>query len=149
MDRTAGWGNMSTTTMTISEHHATAWYAQMSSSEKKTFWACTGGWMLDAMDVQMFSFAIPAIIVVFAVTNADAGLIGTATLLSSALGGWFAGALSDRLGRVRTLEMTIAWFALFILLCGFAQTYTRLFVLRALMGLGFGDESAAAAVLMG
>ena len=33
--------------------------------------------MLDAMDVQIFSFAIPAIIVAFAITNADAGLIGT------------------------------------------------------------------------
>jgi hypothetical protein len=135
--------------MTISEDHPTAWYAEMSSGEKNTFWACTGGWMLDAMDVQMFSFAIPAIIGAFAITNSEAGLIGTATLLSSALGGWFAGALSDRLGRVRTLQMTIAWFALFTFLCGFAQTYTQLFVLRALMGLGFGGEWAAAAVLVG
>ena len=139
----------STNTMTGSEHHPTAWYAEMSSSEKNTFWACTGGWMLDAMDVQMFSFAIPAIIAAFAITNADAGLIGTATLLSSAVGGWFAGALSDRLGRVRTLQITIAWFAVFTFLCGFAQTYSQLFVLRALMGLGFGGEWAAAAVLMG
>jgi MFS family permease len=135
--------------MAASEHHPTAWYAEMSFVEKKTFWACTGGWMLDAMDVQMFSFAIPAIVAAFAITNADAGLIGTATLLSSALGGWFAGALSDRLGRVRTLQITIAWFALFTFLCGFAQTYTELFILRALMGLGFGGEWAAAAVLMG
>jgi MFS family permease len=140
---------MTTTTMTGSEHHPTAWYAAMNPDEKNTFWACTGGWMLDAMDVQMFSFAIPAIIAAFAVTNADAGLIGTATLLTSALGGWFAGALSDRLGRVRTLQITIAWFAVFTFLCGFAQTYAQLFVLRALMGLGFGGEWAAAAVLMG
>jgi MFS family permease len=121
----------------------------MSAMEKNTFWACTAGWMLDAMDVQMFSFAIPAIIAAFAITNADAGLIGTATLLSSAFGGWFAGALSDRIGRVRTLQITIAWFAVFTFLCGFAQSYTQLFILRALMGLGFGGEWAAAAVLMG
>ena len=116
---------------------------------EKTFWACIGGWMLDAMDVQMFSFAIPAIVVAFAITNADAGLIATATLLSSAVGGSFAGALSDRVGRVRTLQITIAWFAVFTFLCGFAQSYTQLFILRALMGLGFGGEWAAAAVLMG
>jgi MFS family permease len=77
---------MSTTAMTGSQHHPTAWYAEMSSLEKNTFWACTAGWMLDAMDVQMFSFAIPAIIAAFAITNADAGLIGTATLLASAFG---------------------------------------------------------------
>src|SRR5258705_6041257 len=101
------------------------------------------------MDVQIFSFAIPAIIATFAITNADAGLIGTATLLSSAFGGWFAGALSDRFGRVRTLQITIAWFAVFTFLCGFAQSYSQLFIFRALMGLGFGGEWAAEAVLIG
>jgi MFS family permease len=75
--------------------------------------------------VQIFSFAIPAIIAAFAISNAEAGLIGTATLLTSAFGGWFAGALSDRFGRVRTLQITIAWFAVFTFLCGFAQTYTQ------------------------
>jgi len=140
---------MSTTAIATSEHHPTAWYAEMDPTERNTFWACIGGWVLDGMDVQMFSFAIPAIIAEFAITNADAGLIGTATLLASAFGGWFAGALSDRLGRVRTLQITIAWFAVFTFLCGFAQSYAQLFILRALMGLGFGGEWAAAAVLMG
>ena len=56
----------------------------MNPTERNTFWACIGGWVLDGMDVQMFSFAIPAIIAEFAITNADAGLIGTATLLASA-----------------------------------------------------------------
>ncbi|HLH98531.1 MAG TPA: MFS transporter [Xanthobacteraceae bacterium] len=140
---------MPTTATMMSEHHPTAWYAEMSSRERNAFWACTGGWMLDAMDVQMFSFAIPAIVSAFAVTNADAGLIGTATLLASAIGGWSAGALSDRIGRVRTLQLTIAWFACFTFLCGFAQNYVQLFGLRAMMGFGFGGEWAAAAVLMG
>jgi MFS family permease len=136
-------------TLAANDHHPTAWYAEMGPQEKRTFWACIGGWMLDAMDVQMFSFAIPAIIASFGITNADIGLIGTATLLTSAFGGWFAGALSDRFGRVRTLQITIAWFAVFTFLCAFAQTYWQLFGLRALMGLGFGGEWAAAAVLVG
>src|SRR5260370_17153071 len=51
-----------------------SWYSQMRPREKSTFWACTGGWILDAMDVQILSFAIPAIIAAFAITNADAGL---------------------------------------------------------------------------
>src|SRR5271169_5891832 len=135
--------------MTSTHDSPTGWYHELDAGEKRTFWACFGGWMLDAMDVQIFSFAIPAIIVAFAITNADAGLIGTVTLLTSALGGWFAGALSDRIGRVRTLQITIAWFAIFTFLCGFAQSYTQLFVFRALMGLGFGGEWAAGAVLIG
>ena len=136
-------------TVLINDHHPIAWFSELQRREKYTFWACFGGWVLDAMDVQMFSFAIPAIIAVFAITNADAGLIGTATLLTSAFGGWFAGALSDRFGRVRTLQITIAWFAVFTFLCGFAQSYAQLFVFRALMGLGFGGEWAAGAVLLG
>jgi MFS family permease len=121
----------------------------MGTAEKRAFWAATGGWILDAMDVQMFSFAIPSIIAAFSIGNADAGLILTATLLSSSIGGWIAGMIADRYGRVRTLQLTIAWFAVFTFLCGFAQNYTELFAFRALMGLGFGGEWAAAAILIG
>lgn len=131
------------------DHHPTAWFTEMKPREKNTFWACFGGWVLDAMDVQLLSFVFPAIIAAFAITNADAGLIGTATLFASAFGGWIAGALADRIGRVRTLMITILWFAVFTFLCGFAQSYSQLLVLRALMGLGFGGEWAAAAVLIG
>jgi len=140
---------MATQTSAAGDHHPTAWYSEMAPKEKSTFWACTGGWILDAMDVQILSFAFPAIIAAFAISNAQAGLLGTATLLASAFGGWFAGALSDRFGRVRTLQITIAWFAFFTFLCGFAQDYTQLFIFRALMGLGFGGEWAAASVLIG
>ena len=131
------------------DDHPTAWYAQMSRQEKAGFWACIGGWILDAMDVQVLSFAFSAVISTFGISNADAGLIGTATLFSSAFGGWFAGALADRFGRVRTLQITILWFAVFTGLCGFAQSYGQLLLFRALMGFGFGGEWAAAAVLVG
>lgn len=140
---------MTMQTVAVEDHRPTAWYGELSGKEKSTFWACTGGWVLDAMDVQVYSFAIPAIIAAFHLTNADAGLIGTSTLLASAFGGWFAGVLSDRFGRVRTLQITIAWFAIFTFLCGFAQNYSQLLVFRAMMGFGFGGEWAAAAVLIG
>jgi MFS family permease len=134
---------------TLNDYHRTAWYAEMNAKQKSAFWACFGGWALDTMDVQMFSFAIPMLLASFKVTNGDLGLISTVTLLTSAFGGWFAGALSDRFGRVRTLRFTILWFAVFTFMCGFAQNYTQLFALRALMGFGFGGEWAAAAVLVG
>src|SRR5439155_900526 len=70
-------------------------------------------------------------------------------LLASALGGWLAGLIADRIGRVRTLQITILWFALFTGLCGLAQSYGQLLAARALMGLGFGGEWAAGAVLVG
>src|SRR6516164_1688426 len=128
---------------------SSGWYGELAPSEKRTFWACFGGWALDAFDVQIFSFAIPAIVATFSITNTEAGLIGTVTLLTSSLGGWFAGMLADRFGRVSTLQITIMWFAVFTFLSGFAQTYHQLLISRALMGFGFGGEWAAGAVLMG
>ena len=82
-------------------------------------------------------------------TRTEAGLIATSTLLFSAAGGWLAGALSDRVGRVRMLQVTIAWFACFTFLSGFTRSFEQLLVLRSLQGLGFGGEWAVGAALVG
>src|SRR5260370_11459903 len=71
------------------------------------------------------------------------------TVVTSSFGGWFAGALSDRFGRVRMLQIAILWYSVFTFLCSFAQNFEQLFVLRGLHGLGFGGEWATGAVLMG
>lgn len=126
----------------------TPWYRSASGLERKTFWVCFSGWALDALDGQMFSLAIPALAAAFALNRGQAGAIGSVTLVSSAIGGWVAGSLSDRWGRVRTLQLTVVWFSLFTLLCAFAQTYPQILVLKSLQGLGFGGEWAAGAVLM-
>ncbi|MFX7914559.1 MFS transporter, partial [Acinetobacter baumannii] len=76
------------------------WYSECSPLERRTFWASFGGWGLDALDVQMFSLAIPALITAFAISKADAGLLGSVTLFFGAFGGWLGGALGDRFGRV-------------------------------------------------
>lgn len=124
------------------------WYRQISPLERKTFWACFSGWGLDALDVQMFTLAIPALIAAYGIDKTQAGLISGVTLVASAIGGWVAGALSDRIGRVRTLQFTILWFSLFTFFCAFAQTFPQLIALKALQGFGFGGEWAAGAVLM-
>jgi MFS family permease len=124
------------------------WYREQSPSAKRTFWACFLGYALDAFDVQAYSLAIPAIIATLALSNRDVGVIATATLLASALGGWLGGILADRFGRVRALQITVAWFAFFTFLSGFAQNFEQLLACRTLMGLGFGGEWAAGAVLM-
>ncbi|MBV9153773.1 MAG: MFS transporter, partial [Alphaproteobacteria bacterium] len=95
------------------------------------------------------SFVIPTVIALWGLSKGEAGLIGTVTLLISSLGGWFCGALADRFGRVRMLQITILWYSFFTFLCAFAQNFEQLFILRALHGFGFGGEWAAGAVLMG
>lgn len=125
------------------------WYREISTQERRTFWSCKVGYALDAMDTQILSFVIPTLIGMWGLSKADAGMIGTCTLLASAVGGWIAGILSDRIGRVRALQITILWFAVFTFLCGLAQNYEQLLIARTLMGFGFGGEWTAGAVLIG
>ena len=126
-----------------------AFYADMNPSEKRTFWACATGWALDGMDFMVYPLVIGTLIAMWKVDAGSAGLAVTVTLLASAIGGWLAGFVSDRIGRVRTLQLTIVWFSLFSLVCAFVQNFDQLLVARALLGLGFGGEWAAGAVLMG
>ncbi|WP_233281949.1 MFS transporter [Pseudomonas mangiferae] len=124
------------------------WYKTGSSQERKTFWACFSGWALDTYDAQMFSFLLPALMAVWQISKGEAGVLGTAALLSASLGGWIAGILSDRYGRVRILIFTICWFTAFGVLAGFTNSFHQMLVVRTLQGLGFGGEWAVGAALM-
>jgi MFS family permease len=96
----------------------------------------------------MFSLAIPALIAAFGITKAEAGLLGSITLFFGAFGGWLGGALGDRFGRVKALQITVATFAVATFACAFVTDYSQLVVLKAIQGLGFGAEWACGAVLM-
>jgi MFS family permease len=65
------------------------------------------------------------------------------------VGGWTAGVLADRFGRVRVLQITIGWFALFTFLSGFTNSFEQLLITRSLQGLGFGGEWAVGSVMIG
>ncbi len=124
------------------------WYTDISQSERRTFWSCFAGWALDAVDTQLFSLVIPALLATWGISKGQAGLIGGATLVAGSLGGLLGGVLSDRLGRVRALQLTVVWFSLFTFLSAFAQSFEQLLALKALQGLGFGAEWTAGAVLL-
>ena len=126
-----------------------AFYRAMTPPERRTFWACFLGWVLDGMDFMIYPLVIGSIIALWQVDRGTAGLAVTVTLLFSAVGGWLAGYLADRIGRVRTLQLTILWFSVFSLVCAVTQSFGQLIVCRALLGLGFGGEWAAGAVLIG
>jgi MFS family permease len=126
-----------------------AWLAELSVQERKTLIATFGGWAVDAIDVMVYIYVIPTLIGLWGMSKTQAGYIITVTVLASAVGGWLAGILADKFGRVRVLQLTVLWFAFFTFLCGFASSYEQLLVTRALQGLGFGGEWAVGAVLIG
>ncbi|NWB92927.1 MFS transporter [Pseudomonas agarici] len=124
------------------------WYKAASPIERRTFWGCFGGWTLDTFDNQVLVFLLPVLMATWHFSKPEAGLIVTSSLLSTALGGWVAGILSDRYGRVRILTWAIIWFTGFSVVAGFTQSYHQLLVVRALQGIGFGAEWAVGAALM-
>ena len=125
------------------------WFTQLNAKERSTLAATFAGWMLDGMDVMVYSFVLPTLVTLWHISKGEAGLLGTSALLLSSLGGWLAGLAADRFGRVRVLQLTILWFAFFTFLSGFANGFTQLLIFRGLQGLGFGGEWAVGSVLIG
>ncbi|MBI3680518.1 MAG: MFS transporter, partial [Acidobacteria bacterium] len=70
-------------------------------------WAAHLGYLLDAMDVLFYLFALQSIRGEFGLTLPQAGLVTSVTMLASAVGGIASGLLADRLGRRKTLILTI------------------------------------------
>jgi MFS family permease len=128
---------------------AFAWIVHLTERERSTLIATFAGWMLDGLDVMAYSFVVPTLLIAWHLTKGQAGMLGTSALLISSVGGWLAGVLADRYGRVRVLQLTILWFAFFTFLSGFTHTFTELLIVRGLQGLGFGGEWAVGSVLMG
>ena len=124
------------------------WYSELTSPERRTFWACFGGFGLDSMDTTMYALVIPSLIAVLGITRPEAGYLATAALVGAAVGGWGAGLAADRIGRVRVLQLTILWVAGFTFVAAFATGFSELLVVRLLQGLGYGGEAAVGGVLI-
>ena len=75
--------------------------------------------------------------------RALAGALGTVTLVTRAIGSILSGTAADKIGPKLSLMLSIIWFTLFAFLSGFSRSYTMLFGLRALFGIGMGGEWAA------
>jgi MFS family permease len=126
-----------------------AWYRSLPKPEgRRAFAGAFGGFGLDAYDYQILSLVLVAVIAQFGISKGQAGLLATVTLVVSAVGGIGSGLLIDRIGRSRTLMITVGSYAVFTVLCGFAPNYPTLLTFRALQGLGFGGEWAAGAILV-
>ncbi len=125
-----------------------AWYRTVSRGQWKALTAAQLGWMLDAMDVMLYAFALTAIRAEFALSSAEAGALASVTLIASALGGILFGMLADRIGRARALMYSILTYSLFTTLTATSGTVAQLILWRTLVGLGMGGEWSAGSVLV-
>jgi MFS family permease len=123
--------------------------APLTTNQVRGFWAAWGGWTLDGMDSFLYALVlVPALkdLLPRAGHAADQGNIGYygGLLFAIFLLGWgFAflwGPLADRVGRVRTLVLTIVCYSLFTFLGCAAQSVWQLAAFRFLAGAGIGGE---------
>ena len=119
------------------------WYREVTRDQWRAFWAVFLGWVVDAFDFNILTFILIDIEKSFTVDSALAGALGTVTLVMRLVGGTLAGTAADKWGRKIPLMLSVLWFSLFAFLSGFSSSYTMLFGLRALFGIGMGGEWAA------
>jgi MFS family permease len=125
-----------------------AWPRDVTPAERKSLIAGGLGWMLDAMDVMLYSLVLAYLIREFGMGTRTAGLLNSLTLIASAIGGFFFGALADRIGRTRALMASILVYSISSAACGFSHSTAQLAVFRFLLGLGMGGEWSSGAALV-
>lgn len=129
--------------------------SEITPQQWKSGLAAWFGWMFDGMELHLYTLvATPLVIELLRTTANDPAVnqkkayIQAAFLLGWALGGAFFGRLGDRLGRSRTLALTVLTYALCTGLCALAQTWWQLMLFRFVAALGIGGEWAVGASLL-
>lgn len=117
------------------------------------------GWGFDIFDSLLFNFVAPNCIpdllnlqpgsaAAKAATLQWTGILTSLLLIGWAAGGVLFGYIGDRLGRTRTLMLTMLMYALGTAACAFAPNLGVLIVFRLIASLGIGGEWAAGAAMV-
>ncbi len=124
------------------------WLSEATPLQRRTLLAASLGWMLDSMDILLYSMVLTHLMRDLGIRESTAGLLASLTLFASAAGGILFGILADRAGRARSLTFSILVYSVFTAACGFSRDVVQLGVFRVLLGLGMGGEWACGAALV-
>jgi MFS family permease len=124
------------------------WPERVTPAERRSLVAGGLGWMLDAMDVMLYSLVLAHLMRDLGMSKGTGGLLNSLTLLASALGGLLFGFLADRVGRTRALMLSILVYSAASGACGLSNTIVQLAIFRFLLGLGMGGEWTTGAALI-
>ncbi|HZN36305.1 MAG TPA: MFS transporter, partial [Pirellulaceae bacterium] len=131
------------------------WYSGITRYQWLVLTIASLGWVFDVFEGQIFvasmNEALPSLVPPG--TSPETSKLYNnialgAFLAGGALGGVVFGALGDRIGRARTMVITILVYSLFTCLTAFAQTWWQVAVLRFLVALGVGGEWAVASAMV-
>ena len=124
------------------------WLTGASREQKRTLLAASLGWMLDSMDVMLYTLVLGQVQKEMHLSAAMGGAMMSATLLAAAFGGIGFGWFADRKGRTKALMYSVLIYSVFTAACGLTHTATELMICRVLLGLGMGGEWASGAALV-
>jgi MFS family permease len=125
-----------------------SWPAEVTPAEKRSLVAGGLGWMLDAMDVMLYSLVLAHLMHDLGMDKRTGGLLNSLTLVASAIGGLLFGFLADRVGRTRALVLSILVYSAASGACGLSTTIVQLAIFRFVLGLGMGGEWTTGAALI-
>src|SRR5438067_7517805 len=114
----------------------------------RALFAAQLGWMLDAMDFLLFTFAVLPIQKEFGLKSSTMGLLTSVALLAGAAGGVGFGMIADRIGRVRAMTLSILLYSLATAGLATSQAPWQLFMWRLLVGFGMAGEWSCGSVLV-
>jgi MFS family permease len=117
------------------------------------------GWGFDVFDGLLFNYVAPNCVPTLlgleigtpeakSATLFWTGALSAVLLLGWAVGGVVFGAVADRIGRTRTLLLTMLLYSLGTALCAFASNIWVLLLCRIVASLGIGGEWAAGAAMV-
>jgi MFS family permease len=132
-----------------------AWYRELSRYHWFVLGVACMGWAFDTMTQQLFALgrrdAMRDLLgagASSATISAQAGYATTIFMLGWASGGVIFGVLGDRIGRAKTMTMTILFFTVFTGLSVFARGVWDFNAYRFLCGLGVGGQFAVGVSLV-
>jgi MFS family permease len=142
-----------------SEPVSRPWYKVLSNYQWTVLIVASLGWIFDVFEGQIFVAsmreAMPSLLPEDLPANELSGLANFWNnaalgffLFGGAVGGVLFGAMSDRIGRSRTMIITILFYSIFTSLSAFAQTPWQMVGLRFLVALGVGGEWAVASAMI-
>jgi MFS family permease len=141
--------------------YRTPWYRELNRYHWFVLVVAALGWVFDCLDQQLFVLARPAAMIdlvpesqtlvgeALKAARSHAGAVATAVFLAGwATGGVFFGMLGDRIGRAKTMLITILLYSAFTGLSSLSVGVWDFSLYRFLTGLGVGGEFAVGVALV-
>ena len=111
---------------------------------RRIFGLIAAGYFVDVIDYAIFGALIPIMLRDGFATRAELGWVGSAQLLGLALGTFFQGQLTDRIGRKTTYQFNLLLFGIATIAAAFAPNAIWLAGMRFVAGVGLGAEQPLA-----